>query len=235
MIYKKDLENGILYRNMTKDDIDETIRVLSESFYHGEPITSRLAFNWSRRNWLDFTALLVPRMAEEEHTILAIDLASQKIVGGFLSEDFYNPFPSQFNECTSLSAPHISSVLNTIERLETCLLSYFNLESSLKVEKGIFLHLWMLGVLPAYRRKKIGHFLYTYSLEQAKESNYHYAFAECTGTESTAMAKKNKGDCIHELDYSKWTDGKKKPFKNLPREGHKKLSLILHNFIKDKI
>lgn len=224
MIYEKDLGRGILYRNMTRADIDEGTMVLSEAFHKGEPLTGSLGLNWSYKHWVEFTNVFVPRMAEEGNSILAIDLSTNKIVGGLLNEDFCNPVPSQSQKWGDPLTP----LLDAVDELEDGLLSHFNIESFQNVKKGIFFHLWMLGVLPEYRQKKIGHYLYFYSLEHARKSNYDYAFAECTGAESTRMALKNDGYCIHELDYSNWSHGSNKPFQNIAQNGHDKFSLILH-------
>lgn len=231
IIYEHDETHNILYRVMEQNDIEEAIQVLAQAFYDGEPMASDQATNWSYNDWLNFTKMFVPRMAHEGNTIVAVETNSNKIVGGFLNEDFSNPVPLEMNDFLSNSDGRCGVLMEGIDDLEKNLLDKFSIPVLNQVEKNRFFHLWMIGVLKDFRNKGIGYKLSKYSLEHARKNGFKYAFAECTGAYSThILSEKLNGKIIYQIDYASWKHENEIPFQNLPALGHKALSLVLFDF-----
>lgn len=59
--------------------------------------------------------------------------------------------------------------------------------------KGRWFHLWMVGVLPQARGRGVATKLTEFSCKLAASRGFHVAFAECTGSVSTAILGKVGG------------------------------------------
>jgi GNAT superfamily N-acetyltransferase len=159
---------NITFQVFQSSDLAEMASVLSQSFSLGEPMA--VAAGLTSADLANIVELFGPKAALEPLTIVA-RLASGEMAGALLAQDFATPAPEGLASVTARFRP-IGALLDGLDD------AY---RAGKKIEPGTYLHLFMLGVLPAHAGQGLGRGLVSASLQNARTLGYRMAVTEATG------------------------------------------------------
>ena len=201
-VLERDDVNRVVYRIMKPDDAASTLASVSQAFHEGEPLTA--ANGSTLKDMRAFCQMYIPRMAEEGNTVIAVDKDTGDILGAFLNEDFCNPDPPGFEAFIKSADGDWVPTMGMVEQLETELIQLYSIPHEAAARApGRWFHLWMLGVVPVARGRRVGVKLAENSVAWAQKRGFALAFAETTGAVSTSIMGKYAGaKAVHFLDYS---------------------------------
>ena len=124
-------------------------------------------------------------------------------------------------------------IFGMIEELEDALNEKYNIPSApTDRTRGVYFHLWMLGVPPAGQGKGIGRKLAQHSVAWGRKRGFKVAFAECTGPISTHILVRHTGASVAKfIDYATWNGcDTAHILRGLAKKGHKGMSLTINQF-----
>jgi GNAT superfamily N-acetyltransferase len=201
-VLERDDVNRVVYRIMKPDDAASTLATMAKAFHEGEPLTA--ASGATLKDMRAFCQLYIPRMAEEGNSVLAVDKDTGDILGAFLNEDFCNPDPPDFMAFMKSADSDFNPLLGMVEELETELNKLYAIPREAAARApGRWFHLWLLGVVPVARGRRVGVKLAANSVAWAQTRGFELAFAETTGAVSTTIMGKHAGaTAVHFLDYA---------------------------------
>lgn len=216
----------VIYRIMVPADVDTVLPVLARAFFEGEPVTQ--ACGCTLRDHLAFCAMFVPRMAAEGNTVVAVDMGSGAVLGGFLCEDFNNADPPQMGGFVAQADGKWGPVMSLIEGLEAQLVQKCAIPAQPRMRQaGQHFHLWMLGVAPEGRGRGIAKGLTRHAIEWARARGFAMAFAETTGALSTHILGAH-ASAVAFADYATWAGEEcVQQVRALPANGHKGMSMMV--------
>jgi len=229
MTLATDAAARVAYRIMTPADVDSVLPVLARAFFEGEPVTG--ACGCTQRDHSAFCAMFVPRMAAEGNTVVAVDMDSGAVLGGFLCEDFNNDDPPEMGAFVARADGKWSPVVSIIEELEAQLIAKYAIPAEPRMRPaGKHFHLWMLGVAPEGRGRGIAKGLTRHSIEWARARGFSIAFAETTGALSTHILGAH-AKAVAFADYATWAgDECVEQVRALPANGHRGMSMMVAEF-----
>lgn len=224
-VLEEDSEHRVVYRIMRPPDVSATLHVLANAFFEGEPVTG--CCGCSLRDQIAFCELFVPRMSLEGNTVIAVDMDSNEVLGGFLCEDYCNPDPPGLETVISESDGNFVPVTTIIGELELRL----NDQYAIPAERvpGRWFHLWMLGVAPEGRGRSIAKKLTRHAIEWAETRGFLMAFAETTGAVSTHIMSAHATPRAF-VSYGDWTGDCAESVRALVDQGHKGMSMMVADF-----
>jgi ribosomal protein S18 acetylase RimI-like enzyme len=169
---------GVRYSLIEPEDVDEMALLLAEAFSKYEPM-ARVS-GYSERELADFVKLFGPLATREQLTPIARDMASGRMMGAFLSEDFASSAPEGFDQLSDRFRP----TLTMLARLDD------EYREGKVIVPGRYLHLFMIGVDHAFTGRDVGQNLLACCLENAIRRGYVMAVTEATGTVSQSIFRK---------------------------------------------
>ncbi len=163
--------NGIIFRIMQHDDIEQTVDLSSQIFTKYEPITKALKVSYDE--YQEAVEPYCKKAAQDGLSIVATN-SDGEVVGFVISEDLMTEPSSDIDE--------------TNNKFEAAIALIHDLQSKYTtknpVQIGQALHIFLLGVKEEYKNKKIATTLVTENLKLAKSHNFSVAIAEATGLTS---------------------------------------------------
>ena len=157
--------------------------------------------------------------------MLAVDQTTGAVLGAFLNEDYATADPPGFDAFLQGADGDWMPTLSAVATLEESFNAAFGAAPEDR-KKGVFFHLWMIGVASHARGRGVGKKLAQYSLALAKARGFAFAFAECTGSTSTRiMVNHCNADVEHFVDYA---TSDYPVLHGLPDGGHAGMSLTVN-------
>jgi ribosomal protein S18 acetylase RimI-like enzyme len=159
---------SILFGVFQSSDLPEMAAVLGQSFSGGEPMAQAVGLTDSEVRQI--VEAFGEKAAAERLTMIA-RVAGGPMVGALLAQDFATPAPAGLANVTTRFRP-IGALLDGLDE---------DYRHGKSIQPGHYLHLFMLGVLPAHEGQGIGRGLVSASLQNARDLGYRMAVSECTG------------------------------------------------------
>lgn len=170
--------DGVRFSLFEPGDLDEMALVLADAFANYEPMARECGL--SQRELVDFVKLFGPLAARERLTPIARDVATGRMIGAFLSEDFASPALDGFDQVSGRIRP----VLTLLARLDD------EYREGKAILPGHYLHLLMIGVERGFKGQDVGQNLLACCLENAIRQGYAMAVTEATGAVSQSIFRK---------------------------------------------
>lgn len=168
---------NIEYGRFELADLEEMSTVLADSFSLGEPMA--VAMGLSHQDTQAIVNLFGPKAATERVTIIARK-SGGSLVGALLAQDFATAPPE--------GVEHVAQAFHPIGGLLDGLDAEYR--RTRQILPGTHLHLFMLGVVPAFAGHKIAQNLLAASLSNGVAQGYRTAVAEATGALSQHIFRK---------------------------------------------
>jgi hypothetical protein len=165
MILKED--KGIIYEMLEEEDIEETAKLVSETFTGGDPLA--IALKITPDEYYYAAEIYCKKAIKEGLSMIARDMKNGKIVSFMINEDFDSPKPEGIDKM----APKALIGMELIDMLE----------KEIKVEKKEGerrFHLFLGGTDKGYENKHILSNLMDESMKLAKNKNFTSIIAEPT-------------------------------------------------------
>lgn len=171
------IAEGIEYGCFELADLEEMSAVLAESFSLGEPMA--VATSLSDQDTQAIVNLFGAKAADEHLTIVARK-AGGSLVGALLAQDFATAPPEGLEHVAQAFHP-IGALLDTLDA---------EYRSTREILEGTHLHLFMIGVVPAFGGRKIAQNLLAASVNNGAAQGYRTAVTEATGALSQHIFRK---------------------------------------------
>jgi ribosomal protein S18 acetylase RimI-like enzyme len=191
-------KDGVRFSLFEPGDLAEMALVLADAFANYEPMARECGL--SQRELVDFVKLFGPLAGRERLTPIARDVATGRMIGAFLSEDFASPAPQGFDQVSERIRP----VLTLLAHMDD------EYREGKAIMPGQYLHLFMLGVERGFTGRDIGQNLLACCMENAVRRGYAMAVTEATGTVSQSIFRK-----------AGFTERQRVEYKDYVFEGHR--------------
>lgn len=197
-------KEGIIYKVLQADDLEQTIKCISEVFPRNEPTTKELGI--TPFEFYSYAEIYCKKALKEGLSVVAKDKVTGNVIGFCISEDLASEPPEGIEMINPKFHP-VMALLNSLDE---------EYKKSHKVEKGQILHLVMAGVSQHYEGRNVVTTLTAENLKHAKLKNYSGAVAEATGLVSQHIARDKLGfKEMFEIEYKSFIYGEKHIFKNI--------------------
>jgi ribosomal protein S18 acetylase RimI-like enzyme len=160
------------------DDVDELVDLLALAFTEHDP--PAVAVGLSRHEFAQLVDLYRDRAGTEGLTVIARDPASGDIVGTLLAEDAAAAFPAGVERLS----PKFDPIFDILTELES------EYRRGQVVLPGDALHLFLLGVHPAFARQQIAQRLVGAAMAGGARRGYRLAVTEATNKVSQHVFRK---------------------------------------------
>ena len=197
---------NVRYSLFELNDLDELATLLGEAFAKDEPMAR--AGGYARRGLADFVKLFGPLAAQERLTPIARDVASGRMIGSFLSEDFASPAPEGIDRAGEPFRPTLTLLAHLDDEYR----------KGKVIVPGRYLHLFMIGVDRAFTGRGIGQNLLACCLENGIRRGYAMAVTEATGTVSQSIFRKAGFTEQMRVEYKDYIYDGRRVFESI--EGH---------------
>ena len=234
------IEDGIKYVLLTEAHKEETIRIATDAFAEGEPLTQLLGIK--REGWEGMNKLYWSQFCDNGLSVVGIDEASGKVIGTFLGCD---PTP-KMGCCAGISficsliswwhknkefEPMIAIIEDLKKPINT---EHSEIQKKYKVpQHGCIVEMTSVAVHKDFGRRGIGGKLTKLFVENCKKQGFWIAIAECSSSFSTRALEKQGGKNENSIDYKTYKFKDRKPFE-AATEPHDKINLVVFR-LKDEI
>jgi ribosomal protein S18 acetylase RimI-like enzyme len=174
-------------RPMREDDYNQVLSLLTNSFFHDEPIARCLQVT----DPLEFSKNTFHGCLQDQCSFVAYDTETNQIVALCLNEIIEKNSKREINE----SDEKMRFVLQLIEDMHTKLNIFDQLNAN------ILLHMFIISVDKIARGHGLASRLISKSIEYAKELNIDGTYAEATNIYSLNCFKQQQFDILDELKY----------------------------------
>lgn len=159
-------------------DVDEATRCYTGIFLEHEPLTATYRVSWSR--FYPPARVYVALCAKDSLSFIARDKESGRIAGFIFCSDMSTDWASRDPGMEKLYSlfPEISRVLGSLEH---------NYKEHYPSGKGEALHVFQAGCLQRLQGRGIAKALVSTAMENALNSGFLYAVAECTSPVSRGL------------------------------------------------
>lgn len=164
--------HGVEYGVMERGDASEMAHLLAEEFSLYEPMGLAVGLSYDELHRI--VSLYCPKAVEEQITIVARDTGTGKMVGAMLTDDFAGGAPPGVEHVID-AFPPIATLLDDLDE---------RYKHGRTIERGEYLHLFMLAVCHRNTGRHIGHHLVQATLENGRRRGYRAAVTEATGSVS---------------------------------------------------
>jgi ribosomal protein S18 acetylase RimI-like enzyme len=197
--------SNINYKICGKSDLEDMARLLAETFSRFDP--PAIAAGITSYDFEKFVNLLFPGIIKDQLTIIARSAETGEIAGALLSEDAATPLPEEL-ESLSKFAP----IFEILGELDT---DYWKDKDRIP---GKYIHLFLLGVSPAYTGKGIAQMLVKQCILNSIKKDYKFAVTEATNNISQHIFRQQGFIEQVKRSYKNFTYQGKKIFESI--DGH---------------
>jgi GNAT superfamily N-acetyltransferase len=183
--------NGIIYKVLDESHAKESTNVVKTAFLE-EPANSFL--DVSGAQWDYFLSYFTGECSKNRLSIIAIDEASGKVAGCLWNRDA----AGELHEDLMKIPPPMGYTLEALCEVERKFLE------SNSISYGNVFELWMLAVLPEFRKNGISASLVETSLEVARSKGFKKAVVETTGEFSFKSMSKFGFQTTHQVNYKEF-------------------------------
>jgi len=162
---------GFTFRRLRPQHVGKAVDCISASFEQVDPFSKALSL--TKKDWAAMSGLFVERASTHDPllSVVAIDDASDDVVGVILNEDWKTPFPQAYKELGPRWRP-VRAIFNRLQ-------NRYRDANPVHVEPYTILHsLYFTCVHPDHRRKGIVTELLRRSVDMARDNNYQTLLAE---------------------------------------------------------
>jgi ribosomal protein S18 acetylase RimI-like enzyme len=197
--------SGIKYGICEKSDLDEMANLLAETFCRFDP--PAVAVGITPNDFEKFVRLLFPGVLKDELTIIARSSETGKMAGALLTEDAAAPLPDELEYLDKFTP-----IFEILGELDT---EYWKDKERIP---GNYLHLFLLGVSPAFAGKGIAQQLVRECLKNGTSKGYKFAVTEATNNISQHIFKQHNFNERVKRSYRNFVYRNKKVFESI--DGH---------------
>ena len=162
-------EREIIYKTLQANDLEQTISCMVNTFPEAEPMTKALGITLNE--FFSFAELFCKKAVNEGLSLIAKENKMGKVVAFSIAVDFTGGPPEGIEKINEKFHP-LMALLNDLDE---------EYKKANRVDKGDFLHLFMIGACGPYRNRKIVTTLVEKHLRFAKAKKFSGAIAEVTG------------------------------------------------------
>ncbi|MBI3219002.1 MAG: hypothetical protein HYZ44_05795 [Bacteroidetes bacterium] len=162
------VEDGILYRTMQSDDLNEVADCFARSFQR-EPMVRQLGIE--KDEFMPFALVCCRQAIEQGMGLIAIDDATGKIAGFTILQDALDEIPFDIS-----AHQNFLPIFEMLGQLQSKYISDKKI-----VSFGDVVVSFVTGVQPEFQGTKVAFLLFGQSLELAKSKNYKKMITEVTG------------------------------------------------------
>ena len=202
---------GVEYTVCTPEDTDAMASLLANAFTQHDP--PAVAVGLTADEFKSFVELWSHRAGTDGLSIIGRDVDTQQVVGALLTEDAAAPPPKGIEQTSSKLVP----IFDLLGQLDA------EYREGTMIEAGRQLHLFLLGVDPAYTRRKIGHNLVEMCLRNGVVRGYETAFTEATNPVSQHIFGQHGFDTRVSRLYGEYRLGDAAVFASIADQGGPKL------------
>jgi ribosomal protein S18 acetylase RimI-like enzyme len=206
---------GITYEILQEKDLNNTIRLISEVFSQGEPMTK--ALNITPKEFQSLAEIYSKKAVEEGLSIIAKD--NDKVIGFIIAEDFDSTQPEEIKNIDKKVVPWMA-LIDEVEK---------DAKSNKNEDERRF-HLFLGGTDKQYENKHINTTMIEEIMKLAQIKNFTSVMVEPTGFATQHMFKDNFGfEQKFIIEYKNFLYQGKKVFENI--EGPVGLLLLEKNIV----
>lgn len=203
----------LIYKRLTKRDIDPAVKCIVKVFLYDEPMTKNLEI--SEKEFEVFVRIVCEKMTKKNLSYICKG-SSNEVIGFCLNEDLITPTPKEMENVTK----KMESIFELLSQLDKRYIKDKNLE------EDTFFHLFMIGVLKKYRNQGIVQKLILKSIELAKLKGFKRILTEATSFKSQKLFSQKFGfNMLFSLNYKRFTYNGLKVFENIGEKSCKLLEL----------
>ena len=201
-------EDDLVYKILTPMNRDAAMIVLARAFCT-EPVCSAVVeirpdLVSRFHDWVEFVECWMDHCSTNNLSVIAIDVKNHRVAGAFIARDFFF-FPQGFLETFGPEAdsdkslrPWMSFLLHLDSEAQRAHLPLA------QAKLGDAVDLWLLGVHPDYRGRKIANHLVRLSLILAQSAGFKYATIEATNAFTSKAAILNNFQKIVQIEAKDW-------------------------------
>jgi GNAT superfamily N-acetyltransferase len=169
----------VIYALFTESDTSDMARLLGQVFSRRDP--PAVAVGLSGAEFEEFVQLFCPKAAAEELTIIARSAATGDMIGALLAEDSSSAPPETLSQVSTKFNP-IFDILGQLDAEYR--------EGRPPVQRGEWIHLFLLGVADDFLGKGLAQQLVAACLENGVRKGYRLAVTEATNKISQHVFRK---------------------------------------------
>lgn len=201
--------NAILFENedftfevLTSKDKQESKELIALSFLD-EPITRAISdriLNVDKQDLEIFIDFFLEEVCTNKLSVVAREKASNKLIGVCYNMDYNFLDDTVYNYYSDPSKPlhYLVNFLHSAgEQVKRIIPELEN--------KNTVIDIWLLGLHPDFRGKKISPILVQLSIALIKNSGYKYACVEATSFFTKKIIEANDFECLYKLDVKNWS------------------------------
>ncbi len=194
--------NGIAYKILGPDDVDEMASLLADVFSRHDPLA--VAIGLPRAEIEGLIRLSGVTAVSDGLTVVA-RAGSGELVGAMFAGDFVAPPPAAISEVAPGFAP-IGDILGGLDE---------QYRRTHEIRPGSHLHLFMLGVLPAYGGRGIAQSMVRLCLDNGHRRGFSAAVTEATGRVSRGIFRKFGFNELQVAPYRTFTHAGRQVFASI--------------------
>lgn len=164
--------SGIQYGICEASELDKMKILLAETFSLFDP--PAVAAGITPKEFEEFVRIFSSNVASDELTIIARTAETGEIVGAFFTEDAASPLPAGLDQMSKKFDP----IFDILDQLGT---EYWQ---GKELNRGEYLHLFLLGVAQQFTRRGIAQQLVRECLENGVQKGYRVGVTEATNNVS---------------------------------------------------
>jgi ribosomal protein S18 acetylase RimI-like enzyme len=168
----------VLYSDYRPEDSEQITELLAETFTRHDP--PAIALGLTPAEFRGFVRLLLPNALASRNTLVARSTNTGELVGALLAEDSAAALPEGLKHLS----PKFGPIFDILGHLAA------DYPAGQHVAPGESLHLYLLGVSPAYAGRGIAQELVVRCLAKAQSNRYRVAVAEATNKTSQHIFRK---------------------------------------------
>ena len=195
-------DNGIVYQLLDREKADETTKLVNTIFIEEDFITKGSYITWDEFNVL--SRAYMELNFKEPLSLTALDKETNEVVGFSITEGIKSKNAIDPDIFLKVS-DHFYPFNNLLEELHKRFLN-------IKFKEKECYHLFLLGVKPSYRRRRIGIRLIQYSEKLASSLGYKYVMIEATSPVTKPICEKLGYSNLGNIPYKNYILDGKKPF-----------------------
>jgi len=213
----------IHYQPLTAEYFDDAVKCISENFRNHEPLTAYLKVG--EEEFRPFVADMAAQSLRSELGVIAIDAASQRLVGARLSTDAGNDFTPTIE---------LSPKMTTIMKFLDCVSATLKQQTSQAT--GKYLHAQMMAVDANFHNRGIAKGILLQTALLGERLGYSSIVGEVTNRHNKRILSRSKGwHACHAVRYEDYQDGNQTPFVGIT--GHDDCTAFMLNikeFLEDQ-
>lgn len=205
--------DGLEYHTLTKLYRDEVLMVLSRAFCTEPIIAARGEIDPTHRaslpDWVEFVDFWMDHCSTNGLSVVCLDPTNHRVAGAFIVRELLH-IPDEFDDTYSSEDKVLTpwmKLLWHMDRKATEALPGL-------ADAGAAVDLWVLGVHPDYRGRRIASHLTGAVVPLIRSAGYKYGTIEATSHFTSCAAKSNDFRVVYEYDAKDWEWMGEKPYTN---------------------